>query len=250
LPLVLILVWSLTNVWPWPNLLPERLSLRAFTQVYTSGANFLSALFLTVTIGIAVSLLTVFAATLAARALVLHVFRGREVFRFATILPFLVPQTVFAMGIQVLFFKLGLANTVSGVIIAHCVVALPYAATIMVDVTQAAGTHLEEQARVMGASSFNMARFVTLPVLLPGILSAASLSYIISIGNYFVTLLIGGGNVSTVMTIMFPFLASEDRAIAGVYVVSFLAVTLLVFLAFEMILGRLGVRERKSLFGG
>jgi putative spermidine/putrescine transport system permease protein len=250
LPLALLLVWSVTDAWPWPNLLPERLSLRAFSQVYHSGSSFPSALLLTIIIGISVSALTVFSATLAARALVRYVFRGREAFRFGTILPFLVPQTVFAMGIQVLFFKIGLANTVLGVIVAHSVVALPYAVSIMVDVTQAAGSHLEEQGRVLGASGLKALRLITLPSLLPGILSAASMSYIISIGNYFVTLLIGGGNVSTVMTVMFPFLTVEDRAIAGVYAVSFLAVTLLVFIAFEMILSRLGVKEQKNLFGG
>jgi putative spermidine/putrescine transport system permease protein len=244
----MVFVWSFTDLWPWPNILPQEFSLRAYERIFSVRSGFFSTLLLTITIGIATSLLTVLVATMAARTLVHHAFRGREAFRFGTILPFLVPQTVFAMGIQVLFFKIGLANTVLGVVIAHSVVALPYAVSIMVDVTAAAGTHLEEQARALGATNLRMFRFVTMPALLPGILSAAVMSYIISIGNYFVTLLIGGGKVSTVMLTMFPFLTSDDRAISGVYVVSFLVLSLVVFLIFELILSRLGVREQKSLF--
>jgi len=250
LPLALILLWSVTDAWPWPSLLPAQLSLRAFGQVYHANNSFAPALLLTILIGLCASGLSTFAAALAARALALHSFKGKELFRFATILPFLVPQTVFAMGIQVLFFRLGLANSVAGVVIAHSVVALPYATAIMVDVTQAAGSALEEQARVLGANGWRLARHVSLPLLLPGLLSAASISYIISIGNYIVTLLIGGGNVTTVMTVMFPFLTNEDRSVAGVYAVSFLAVSLLVFIIFEIILKHFGVREQKSLFTG
>lgn len=248
LPLAMVLVWSFTDLWPWPNILPEQFSLRAFEKVFDERSRYPAALVLTVGIAIATSFLTVIVATMAARALVQHDFRGREVFRFGTILPFLVPQTVFAMGIQVLFLKMGLANTVGGVVVAHSVIALPYAVSIMVDVTAAAGNRLEEQARALGASNLKMMRFVTMPTILPGILSAATMSYIISVGNYFVTLLIGGGKVTTVMLTMFPFLGSDDRAVASVYVVTYLIVSLAVFFIFELILSRLGVREQKNLF--
>ena len=45
----------------------------------------------------------------------------------------------------------GLAYSVGGVVLSHAVVALPYCVAIMVDVTHAAGTRLEDAARTLGA---------------------------------------------------------------------------------------------------
>jgi putative spermidine/putrescine transport system permease protein len=247
-PLVLLFVWSFTDRWPWPNLVPDSASLRGYETVFSPYSDFGVVLVRTLAIAIMTSLLSVLVATLAARALVTHRFWGREVFRFATILPFLIPQTVFAMGVQVLFLRIGLANTVGGVVIAHTILALPYAVAIMVDVTAAVGTRFEEQAKALGANPLKTITRVTIPCLLPGLLSAAAMSYLISIGTYFVTLLVGGGKVSTVMLMMFPFLTSSDRTVASAYAVIFLVASLAVFLIFELILKRLGIGEQKHLF--
>ena len=67
------------------------------------------------------------------------------------------------------------------------------------------------------------------------ILSAVSMSYIISFSQYFLTLIIGGGNVKTFTIVMVPYLQSGNRNIASIYSVIFLGVTLLVFTVFEKI---------------
>jgi putative spermidine/putrescine transport system permease protein len=247
-PLLVLLVRSFTNIWPWPEIIPELLSADAYGEIFGPRSQFPGVLAQTLVIAIATSFLAVLVATLAARALALYDFAGREVFRFGTILPFLIPQTVFAMGIQVLFLKVGLTSNMTGVIIAHSILALPYATAIMVDVTEAVGKRLEEQAQVLGANSPRMLLHVTLPSLLPGLMSAATLSYLISLGCYFVTLLIGGGKVNTVVMMIFPFLTSSDRTLGSAYVVVFLVASLAIFLLFELILKRLGVREQKGLF--
>ena len=58
---------------------------------------------------------------MTARAVVLYDFLGKQLIYFLTILPFMIPVTVLAMGLQVLFIKLGLNNTVTGVILIHLI---------------------------------------------------------------------------------------------------------------------------------
>ncbi|MCL2826005.1 MAG: ABC transporter permease subunit [Eggerthellaceae bacterium] len=238
LPLGVIVVWAATSSWPWPSLLPQGFSDRGVVELFAPYTGLGPVLATSVLIAFAVALITTVVATLAARALVHHRFVGRGVFRFATVLPFLIPMTVFAMGVQVAFIRAGLANTAFGVILAHCIVALPYAVTIMTDVMAAAGTRLEQQARTSGAGLFRAFAQVQLPLLLPGVLSAASLSYILSFSQYFLTLLIGGGTVKTFAVVMFPYLASGDRTIASAYGVVFLVLTFGVFLVFEALIKR------------
>lgn len=242
-PLATVCVWAFTAQWPWPELLPLELSDRGIQEIFRESNNLDEVLLRSVGIALAVAVLTTLVASMAARALVHYRFFGREAFRFATVLPFLVPSMVFAMGVQVTFLRMGLAGTVPGVIIAHMIVALPYAIMIMTDVTAAAGTRLEEQARACGASPLQVFLHVQVPMLLPGILSASSMSYIVSFSQYLLTLLIGKGQVVTFALVMFPYLNAGDRTIASAYGLVFMLVTFAVFLVFEVILKRYATRE-------
>ncbi len=247
-PLAITAVWAFTDSWPWPDLIPSGLSTRGIAEIFAGHAPIGRVLVASVLIAIGVSALTVLTATLASHAFVHYRFFGRDMFHFLAILPYILPATVFAMGIQVAFLKVGLGRTVVGVIVAHTIVALPYAMAIMVDVMRAAGTKLQEQSKVLGASWWQTLVHVTLPALLPGILSAATMAYIISFSTYFLTLLIGGGSVKTLAVVMLPFMRSGDRTIASAYTLVFLLSTLGVFFIFEWALKKLGLRETRSFF--
>ena len=128
------------------------------------------------------------------------------------------------------------------------IVALPYAIIIMTDITRAAGTRREDAARTLGAGTWQMLRHVTIPQLLPGILSALSMCYIMSFSQYFLTLLVGGGKVQTFVLVLFPYLSSGDGTITCAYSLVFLVVTFAVFFVFELLLRRFGVREGDDLY--
>lgn len=242
-PVAIIVVWAFTASWPWPSLLPETFSARGIEELFGSAQRAGEVLDASVGIALATAALTTVVATLAGRALSHYRFFGREALRFAVLLPFLIPATVFAMGVQVAFIRAGLAGTVAGVVLAHSIVALPYAALIMADAMEAAGSRLEEQARVCGAGGARAWLTVILPMLSPSLLSAASMSYILSFSQYFLTLLVGAGKVKTLALVMFPYLASGDRTIASAYGVVFIAATLAVFLLFEVLLRKQTARE-------
>lgn len=238
LPVAVMLIWTITERWAWPDLIPQVFSLRAVDGILRRKET-LSKLFLSsILISSVVAALSAAIGTLTARALVLYEFPGKGILYFMTILPFMVPATVFAMGIQITFIKMGLNNTVAGVTISHLICSLPYAVRLMTDASAAVGDRLEEQARVLGASAVQAFVRVTLPVLVPVILSSFSMSYIVSFSQYFLTLLIGGGRVKTFTIVMVPYLQSGDRNIACAYSVIFLGITLIIFAVFEKIADR------------
>ncbi len=249
LPLLVIAVWAFTDAWPWPDLWPQELSTRGIQQALSGRQNMgWDTLALSIGIAAACAVLTTTVAALACRALCNFQWHGRSVFQFATILPFIIPSTVFAMGVQVVFLQAGLARTVPGVILAHSIVALPYAIILMTDITRAAGTQRDEAARALGAGPWQMICHVTIPQLLPGIVSSLSMCYIMSFSQYFLTLLVGGGRVQTFVLVLFPYLSGGDRTIACAYSLVFLVITFAVFLIFELILRRFGAREEQNLY--
>lgn len=248
-PLSVIAVWSVSAAWPWPGLLPTGFTGRGLELVFSGsqGAG-LACVGLSAGIALASAGLATCAGALAARAVCCHAWRGRRLFEFATLLPFLIPSTVFAMGVQVAFIRLGWVGTAGGVVLCHAVVALPYATALMCDVTRAAGTRLEEAARTLGAGRLRTLVHVTLPGVAPGVVSALSMGYIVSFSQYFLTLLVGGGKVRTFALVLFPYLAGGDRTVAAAYGVVFIAVTFAVFALFELLLRRVRPAGESNLY--
>ena len=233
LPMVLVVLWSVTERWPWPGLLPESYSLRTVRELFFGSAKLPRLLGSSISLALTVAVLGTVIGIMTARATELYSFRGKGLIRFASFLPLLVPGTVFAMGIQITMIRLGLSDTIPGVILVHLIAAVPYCITIMTDVTRAVGLRLEEQAMVLGAGPFRAFFQVTVPGLLPGILSSMSMGFILSYSQYFTTLMVGGGRVKTIALVLVPYIQSGDRALSAVYSVAFVGSALLVFFIFE-----------------
>lgn len=242
LPMAVVLIWSVTERWPWPLLLPESISLRTVKELFFGSAKLPKLLFSSISLALTVAVLGTVIGILTARATELYSFRGKQLVRHGVFLPLLVPGTVFAMGIQLTLIRLGLSDTVAGVIIVHLIAAVPYCITIMTDVTAAVGSKLEEQAMVLGAGPFRAFFLVTLPSLMPGILSSVSMGFILSYSQYFTTLMVGGGRVKTIALVLVPYIQSGDRALSSVYSVAFVGSALLVFFVFEFFIHSLQKR--------
>ena len=235
-PLAVLILWSVTERWPWPALLPESLSLRTVEELLFGSAKLPRLLWSSITLGLTVAVLGTVIGVLTARAMELYEFRGKGLVRFGSLLPLLVPGTVFAMGIQITLIRLGLSDTIAGVVLVHLTAALPYCITIMTDVTRAVGARLEEQAMVLGAGPCRAFFETTLPGLLPGLLSSMSMGFVLSYSQYFTTLMVGGGRVKTIALVLVPYIQSGDRALSAIYSLAFVGSALLVFFLFEGII--------------
>ena len=238
LPMIIILIWSFTGRWPWPGIFPETFTTRTVEELLFGSSNLIEILLSSILLATLVAIIATAIAVMTARATVIYRVRGRRLIGYAALLPLLVPGTVFAMGIQVTLIRMHLNDTMTGVLLVHLVAALPYCITIITDVTAATGDKLEEQAMVLGARPATAFFDVTLPQLLPGILSSMSMAYILSYSQYFTTLLAGGGKIKTLALVMVPYIQSGDRALASIYAVVFVGSALIVFFIFETLIHR------------
>ncbi|MCC0647675.1 ABC transporter permease subunit [Clostridioides sp. ZZV15-6598] len=230
-PIILLAVWGVVNTWPFPNILPKEFSLRGFR--YILDISNLNIILRSIIISITVVLITILLSIPASKALALYNFKGKRFCELLILSPIIIPLISVAMGIHIAFIRIGLANNILGVIIINILPCIPYSVRIITDVYKLIGDNLEIQAKVLGASKFNTFRYVTFPLILPGILGASSMSFIISFSQYFLTLLIGGGSVITYPMIMFPYIQSGDRTIASLYSMLFLIISLFILIIIE-----------------
>ena len=147
-------------------------------------------------VGLATAFLATLGGLMAAFALVRHRFIGRNLFTGLMLLPMVLPGILIGVAllnffnypIVTYFFKfiatlLGEEGPLSlgTVLIAHTLVALPYSTLVMVARLIGFDIALEEAAMDLGADELTTFRKVTLPLIMPGIISSAFLAFTISL---------------------------------------------------------------------
>lgn len=131
-------------------------------------------------IGVIVMILSVVLGLLASLALVRGTFRGRAVLRAFFLTPMILPVVIVAIALYALFLRMGINGTLTGFVIAHLIVALPFSIIPISSALEGFDTSIEEAAILCGASPWEARFRVTLPAIKHGLFSAAIFSFLIS----------------------------------------------------------------------
>lgn len=236
-PLALMIGWSIARSWPWPNILPEALSLRGFEYTLRPSTKGFVILIKSIVLSLVVTAITLIISIPAARAIAFYNFKGKSLVKVLILLPLIVPMISVAMGIHISFIKLGFANTYLGVVLIHVIPGIPYGVKILLNIFELNGDKIEAQGRVLGATTLQVMVHITLPLITPGLIIAGSLIYIISFSQYFITFLIGGGKVVTYSMLLFPFVESGDRTMASALSIVFILSIIIVLRVTEKLVG-------------
>jgi len=127
-----------------------------------------------------VTVLSVVIGIFAAFGLVRGTFRGRNFLRALFLTPMILPVVVLAVALYALFLRLDLNGTMTGFVIAHLVIALPFSILSLSTALEGFDKAVEDAAVVCGASPWKARLLVTLPNISHGIFSAAVFSFLAS----------------------------------------------------------------------
>jgi putative spermidine/putrescine transport system permease protein len=120
LPFTVLIIWSFSARWFYPQLWPEQWGLRAWQYVFgTAGTQIISGLTQSMLVALATAVISVVIGVPAGRALGLYDFKGKDTISVMLMLPVIVPPLCVAMGLHLWFIKLGLAETFIGVVLVH-----------------------------------------------------------------------------------------------------------------------------------
>ncbi|MCT4606531.1 MAG: ABC transporter permease [Marinisporobacter sp.] len=220
-PILLMLLSSFSNGWKWPEVFPHSFSLRAWQYIFTSTSKTLEGIGMSLKIALIVTLINLIFAIPAGDALGRYAFKGKKFIEGILFMPIVVPPIVVMMGMYKTFIRLDLTESIMGVVIAHMIATLPYMIRAIMISFNHLGFEWEEQAKMLGGGRFYRFFYVILPFLLPGIVAGSSLTILISLSQYIVTVLIGGGKIVTLPILMFPFINGNDQSIGAAYTVLF-----------------------------
>jgi putative spermidine/putrescine transport system permease protein len=230
LPILPLAVWSFAHGWRFPDLVPQAWSMKAWGQVLDGRSGVMQSLVVTTGIALSTTFLAALIGVPAGRALGLYRFRGKGLVALFLMAPAFLPGIAVVFGLHGVFLRLGLVGTVPGVILAHLIPVLPYMVLVMAAVFSRFDPDFEAQARSLGASPLQTFRSVTLPAILPGLVTAALFAFLVSWSQYLLTLAIGGGRVQTLPLLLFSYASAGRNDITGAIGILYMLPGLLILL--------------------
>jgi len=144
----------------------------------------------------------------------------------------IVPVVVLAVGAYFFFSKLGIANSLLGIVLVHAALGMPF---VVITVTATLGgfdMNLLRAARSLGASQFFAFRKIMLPLVWPGVLSGALFAFATSFDEVVVVLFLGGAEQTTLPRQMWTGLREQlsPTILAAAFVLIIFAIFLLLTL--------------------
>ena len=143
-------------------------------------------------IAVLTSLGAVVLGVLSSLALARRRFRGKAAVSALLLSPLVIPYVVFGISLLLLFHQLGVSRGVPTVVIGHIVITLPYTILVLVPRLEQIDSSLEEAAFDLGAGWFRTFSSVTLPLILPAVVSAFLIAFTTSFDEYAVASFVVG----------------------------------------------------------
>jgi len=181
-PLVMLVVFAF-NTSASPTLPIEGLTTHWFRQAF-SDTELTDALVRSVIIGAATGLIATALGIMASLGLSAKRLRMRAVVVAVLLLPLVVPYISFAVGLLILLKEMGLQISLWAVLLGHVVVAMPFAILVILPRLRSLDPSMVEAARDLGSGEVSAFNRITLPLLVPSLVSSFLICFITSFDEF------------------------------------------------------------------
>ncbi len=225
-PMVIVVIISFSSA-RYLTFPPPGFSLQWYQRLVSDPA-WLNSLATSLLIMIASAVLATTLGTSAAVGISRSEFRGKKLLVGVLLAPLVVPIIITATAVYSFFVRIGISGTYSAIILAHTVLTIPYVLTAVLASLQMVDRTLERAAMTLGAAGWTAFRRVTLPLILPGVLSGFLFALVISFDELIVAIFLSSPTVRPVTVKMWSdLLGDTDPTISAVgtilFVISVLA---------------------------
>ena len=194
LPIIVLVIFSFsgaTNVGVWSGF-----STRWYAELFQDAA-IQSAFRVSLWVAVWSTLIATVLGTLAAIALERYRFVGRLPFDTAMYLPIIIPDIVMALSTLLFFVTFAVPLSRYTILVTHVAFNVAFVAVVVRARLAEMDKSLEEAAADLGANAWTTFRRVTLPILMPGIVSGALLAFTLSLDDFVITFFVAGPGSTT-----------------------------------------------------
>ena len=219
---------------------PPGFSLRWYESLL-GDPRWLLALQNSVIVALLSSIIALLAGSVAAYGLVRGTFCARALIEGVFIAPLVVPSVIIAVALYIFFAQIGLLGTMTGLVIGHTVLGVPYVVLVMSVAIRSFDHRIEQVALSLGAPTSTMFRRVLLPNLMPSVFAAWIFALIASFDEVIITHFIAG-RYDTVPKRMFNELVLQVNPTITAIATLLIALSVIAVGIIVLLLRRGGVR--------
>lgn len=214
-PTLIVIPMSFSNA-QYLEFPPREWSLRWYRS-YFGSASWMQATATSLKAGLLTALVATPLGTMAAYGLLLSRVRYAGVLNMLLLTPMVVPVILIGIGVFYAYVKLKLVNSLTGLVLAHSMLAIPVVMTVVSAALKTFDLNQERVARSLGASRVKAFLLVTLPQIRFTVVTGAVLAFLTSFDEIIVSLFVSGGDNSTLTRNMFNALRDQvDPTIAAI----------------------------------
>ncbi|MCP4766616.1 MAG: ABC transporter permease [Gammaproteobacteria bacterium] len=196
--------------------------------VYLESSRWMRATVTSLQVGVLTMLLATPLGTMAAYALFVSGHRASRAIFVLLITPMIVPVILIAIGTFYAYGRVGLNNTITGLVMAHTVLAAPLVMIVITSALRNYDLNQERVARSLGATRIKAFFVITLPQIKFSIVTASLLSFLTSFDEVIIAIFVSGGKNATLTKHMFAALRDFiDPTIAAISTIMILVSTTL-----------------------
>jgi putative spermidine/putrescine transport system permease protein len=233
IPFLFIVLSGFSGAWKFPSVFPSEYSLRGLNYLISNAGKLFQSSLNSIFFSLSTVILSIILSFLPASVLARDSFRFKSVIESLLLAPVLLPSITFAMGLHIIFIRLGLSDSFLGVTLILTLFSYPYMLRALITGFMTLPIEMEIASTNLGASKLRTFFTIQLPLLIPAMISGGSVVFLAAFSNYFLIFLIGGGNVPSLTGYLFPFINSGDRPISSLLTVVFVLIPVLLFLMLE-----------------
>ncbi|TLQ01058.1 ABC transporter permease [Nesterenkonia salmonea] len=243
IPILTVMVMSV-NTAASMRFPPSGITLDWYERYFSSG-RWMEATFTSLQIGSLTALFTTALATLAAYALSRGTFQGKDIAYILLITPLVVPTMVLAIAFYFFYSSLQMTGNIFAVVLGHTIITFPIVLVTISASLQGVSENLELASRSLGASRLMTFFRIVLPLMVPGMVSGALFSFLLSFDELLIPLFLGGVGIVTLPTQIWSTLHfNYDQTISAVSTV------IIVIMAFLLIIAQTVNRGAAKKRGG
>lgn len=147
-------------------------------------------------VGVTTAVLSTLLGALAARASARFRFPAKTGIVGMIMLPLVLPEIIIAVALLVMLNQLGMPLSLWTVVAGHVLICTPFAIAILSSAYRGLDRLLEEASFDLGESRWGTFRRVTLPLVLPGVISSLLITFTISLDEFIIAFFLTGTDVT------------------------------------------------------
>jgi spermidine/putrescine transport system permease protein len=203
-PIIVLIVFSFNNSRRGGNIVWKGFTTKYYTKAF-GNEELMMAFANSLTIAVVSTIVSVVLGALTAVVLWRFRFAFKPVYEGLVALPIVIPEICMGVSLAMFFSAMGWMQTgdrpwpfnLTNIIIAHITFCFPFAAMVIRTRLQSFNREMEEAAKDLGATEFQVFRDILLPHMKPGLIAGALLAFTLSLDDFVITFFTSGPNTVT-----------------------------------------------------